>query len=137
MKDIKNPKYLYIISLIIIILVSYLLLKENFVEKKCIQKALGTETEYLYPILKNISSSIELSYLCKNPYIITSMGSIKDSTRPYIFFHAEPGVTNSNDYNTDTLIIITKIIKTKIIKITITIIIIIIMIIIMITIIKK
>ena len=100
MKDIKNPKYLYIISLIIIILVSYLLLKENFVEKKCIQKALGTETEYLYPILKNISSSIELSYLCNNPYIITSMGSIKDSTRPYIFFHAEPGVTNSNDYNT-------------------------------------
>ena len=92
------PKYLYIIFIIIVILVSYLLLKENFVEEKCIGKAFGTETEYLYPILKNIISNIKLSYFCDNPYIITSMGEIKDATRPYIFFHAEPGVANSNDY---------------------------------------
>jgi hypothetical protein len=98
MKYKMYPNYLYIISFIIVILVSYLLLKENFVENKCIQKAFGTETEYLYPILKNIISNIELSYFCKNPYIITSMGEIKDSDKPYIFFHAEPGVANSNDY---------------------------------------
>jgi hypothetical protein len=52
------PKYLYIIFIIIVILVSYLLLKENFVEEKCIGKAFGTETEYLYPILKNIITYI-------------------------------------------------------------------------------
>ena len=100
MKYIKYPKYLYIIFVIIIILVSYLILQENFIEKKCIQKAHGTETEFLYPILKNISSSIELSYFCNNPYIITSMGTIKDNTKPYIFFNAEPNIINSNDFNT-------------------------------------
>ena len=45
----------------------------------------------------DVNESIELSYICIKPYIITSMGQIKDN-KPYIFFNAEPGVKNLKDY---------------------------------------
>ena len=89
--------YIFILLIIIILLITYLMINENYIDKKCVKKAVGTESEYLYPILKNLNESIELSYTCIKPYIITSMGQIKDN-KPYIFFNAEPGVKNLKDY---------------------------------------
>ena len=81
---------------------------ENFIDKKCIQKAIGNETEYLYPILKNLNESIELSDTCINPDIITwfpingnesiSIDKIKEKNKPYIHFYSEPNIENSEDY---------------------------------------